>query len=238
MKTSNRPTENPADESARRSAVRAFVDALKQRAREVPAETALPEQLEVVSRQVERDDDLAARFTQMATSIGANVHLATTADWLDVVGGLLRARQAGNVAIPRIGDGFCGVEQVGQLKQRLAADGVATTCETDDATFFSVDAAVTGVVAAIAETGSLVCESQPLLARGSSLIPPVHVAVVASSQLLPDVHDYFTELSQRAVLPANVTLIGGPSKTADIEGVLVTGVHGPRELHVVLVREE
>jgi L-lactate utilization protein LutC len=180
MNASDRPTENVMRENALRSAVSAFVDALRQRMREITTETGLPEQLEAVSRQVERDGDLVARFTQAATSVGVNVHRATAGDWLDVVAGLVQACQTGSVAIPRAADGFFNEERVAQLEQRLAADGVTTTGRTDDETLFSADAAITGVVAAIAETGSLVCESQPDVARGSSLIPPVHIAVVAS----------------------------------------------------------
>ncbi len=235
MNTSDRPTENAAAENARRSALSAFVDALKSRLREAPVETGLPEQLEVVSRQVERDEDLVARFTQTAASIGADVHRATTVDWLDVLSRLLRAHQAGSVVIPWADDGLFNPERVTQLQQRLTADGVTATGQTGDEALFSAEAAITGVVAAIAETGSLVCESRPGVARGSSLIPPVHIAVVASSQLLPDLYDYFEGLEGRPELPANASLITGPSKTSDIEGVLVTGVHGPRKLHVVLV---
>jgi L-lactate utilization protein LutC len=237
MNSSDGSMENAAANDARRSAVGAFIDALKQRLRGMPAETAPPEQLEAVVRRVGRDDDLAARFTQAATSIGVGVHSATAGDWLDVVAGLLQAHPTGSVAIPRVDDGFLTAERTAQLEERLTAAGVAATDQTDDETLFATEGAITGVVAAVAEDGTLVCESQPGVARGSSLIPPVHIAVVASSQLLPDLYDYLERLEKRPELPANVNLITGPSKTSDIEGVLVTGVHGPRELHVVLVRE-
>ncbi|MFQ5806183.1 MAG: lactate utilization protein C [Phycisphaerae bacterium] len=246
MRTEKASRPNAADDKARRFAVAGFVASLKHRLRDTLAETALPERLEAVARQVERrvaagassaDERLAERFTQAATSIGARVHPATIADWLDVVAGLLPALRIGCVAIPRAGDGFFEAEQVEQLKQRLAADGITARSETDDETLFSAEAAITGVVAAVAETGTLVCESQPTVARGSSLIPPVHIAVVTHSQLLPDLCDCFDALSERSELPANVSLISGPSKTADIEGVLVTGVHGPGDVQVVLVRE-
>ena len=67
----------------------------------------------------------------------------------------------------------------------------------------------------------------------ASLLPPVHIAVADVDQLLPDLFDLFGRLS-RQELPACVSLITGPSKTGDIELKLVTGVHGPGEVHVVL----
>jgi L-lactate dehydrogenase complex protein LldG len=88
---------------------------------------------------------------------------------------------------------------------------------------------------AIAETGTLVCVSGASSARGASLIPPVHIAVLEEGQILADLFDYFEQLDPQD-LPANVNMITGPSKTADIEGVLVTGMHGPGAVHVVLLR--
>jgi L-lactate dehydrogenase complex protein LldG len=69
------------------------------------------------------------------------------------------------------------------------------------------------------------------------LLPPVHIALAERSQLVPDLFDLFETdlLSRRVMMPSCVTLITGPSKTGDIELRLVTGVHGPGEIHVILV---
>jgi L-lactate dehydrogenase complex protein LldG len=128
-------------------------------------------------------------------------------------------------------------EDARRLAEVLQADGLTTTSAVDDETLFSVDVAATGATMAVAETGTIVCQSGSQLARGASLIPPFHVAVVAVSQIVPDLCDCFARLAALEQLPANVNLITGPSKTADIEGVLVTGVHGPREVHIVLVAD-
>jgi L-lactate dehydrogenase complex protein LldG len=235
---------NAANDSTGRSAIARFIDVLKARVPGADAPTALPEQLDAVVRQVERnatagaslaDEHLTARFTQAATSIGAQVHSATITNWLDVVVGVLQMHRVKAVAIPSAGDGFFEAGRVEQLRERLAAEGIHAKSETDDETLFSVDAAVTGVVVAIAEAGTLVCESGPVVARGSSLIPPVHVAVVETTQILPDLLDCLEAFGERSRLPASTSLITGPSKTADIEGELVTGVHGPGHVHVVLV---
>jgi L-lactate dehydrogenase complex protein LldG len=70
-----------------------------------------------------------------------------------------------------------------------------------------------------------------------SLLPPVHVAVADRAQLLPDLFDLFQDSASagRQSLSACVSIITGPSKTGDIELRLVTGVHGPGEVHVILI---
>lgn len=90
---------------------------------------------------------------------------------------------------------------------------------------------------AIAESGTLAVCSQPGHERMASLLPPVHVAIVGQSQLLPDLFDLFERLGARDSLPSNIALITGPSKTGDIELQLTTGVHGPGDWRVILVRE-
>jgi L-lactate utilization protein LutC len=103
---------------------------------------------------------------------------------------------------------------------------------------FQADLGISGVAHAIAETGTLVMATGPADPRSLSLLPPVHIAVVGRSQLLPDLFDLFAELEPgKDRLPACLTLITGPSKTGDIELKLVTGVHGPGELHVIVVAD-
>ncbi len=94
------------------------------------------------------------------------------------------------------------------------------------------DLGVSGARAALAETGSVVLGSGPGQSRLATLLPPVHIALVAHSQLTTDI---FTWLAARdGLLPANLVLVGGPSKTADIEQTLAVGVHGPKQFIVVL----
>jgi L-lactate dehydrogenase complex protein LldG len=102
---------------------------------------------------------------------------------------------------------------------------------------------VTGADLAIAETGTLVLRSGAGRPRSTSLLPPVHVAVLDAGALIES-------LAQLAVLleswhegppaswqGANINLITGPSRTADIELTLTRGVHGPREVHAVFVED-
>jgi L-lactate dehydrogenase complex protein LldG len=101
------------------------------------------------------------------------------------------------------------------------------------------DLGVTGADFALADSGTLVLRSAPGRSRSASLLPPVHAAVLPVSRILPDLSALLATLPRA---PADalergsaVTLVTGTSKTADIELTLVRGVHGPGELHVILV---
>ena len=101
--------------------------------------------------------------------------------------------------------------------------------------YFAADVGISGVDYLIAETGSIVLLTKPDQPRSLSLLPPVHIAVARREQILPDLFDLFNDpLRGGAPLPACVSIITGPSKTGDIELKLVTGVHGPGEVHVVI----
>ncbi|MFN7918641.1 MAG: lactate utilization protein [Bryobacteraceae bacterium] len=88
---------------------------------------------------------------------------------------------------------------------------------------------------ALAETGSLVMISSHEEARLVSLLPPCHLAVVPKERLLSGLDELLTILPKPAERSSSMVFITGPSRTADIEQFLVRGVHGPGEIHVVLV---
>ncbi len=100
------------------------------------------------------------------------------------------------------------------------------------------DLGLTGADYAVAETGSVVLTAGSGVSRIVSLVPPVHVAVVETSSVLPGLDELFTLLRRdygRENWTSYVNIISGPSRSADIEYTLVTGVHGPGEVHLVLV---
>ena len=94
---------------------------------------------------------------------------------------------------------------------------------------------ITGADYALADTGTLVMLSSAEEARMISLLPPVHIAIVDISKLLTGLDELFTALPDPAARTSAMVLITGPSRTADIEQILVRGVHGPGEMHVVLL---
>jgi L-lactate dehydrogenase complex protein LldG len=85
----------------------------------------------------------------------------------------------------------------------------------------------------LADTGSVVLLAGPDSPRSRSLLPPVHISVLAVDNVLPGLADLFRELGTD--LPSEVAIVTGPSRSADIEQTLTIGVHGPGEVHVVLV---
>ncbi len=96
------------------------------------------------------------------------------------------------------------------------------------------DVGLSGVEAALAETGSLVVRSGAGKSRLATLLPPVHIALVPVSCLVPDIFIWTASRNKEAPMPSNLNLISGPSKSADIEFTLTLGVHGPKRLVAVL----
>jgi L-lactate dehydrogenase complex protein LldG len=102
---------------------------------------------------------------------------------------------------------------------------------------FQIDAGVTGTRGAVADTGAVVLWPTPAEPRLMSLVPPVHVAVLDADTVYDSLAAMMTAENWAAGMPTNALLVSGPSKTADIEFTLVFGVHGPKEL-VLLIRTE
>ena len=106
----------------------------------------------------------------------------------------------------------------------------------DDA---SVRVGVTGIDAALASTGSLILTTGPGKPRAVSLLPDVHAAVFTTDQIVPNLESWgvarraqgFDDFRQLS----NVTIISGPSRTADIAMQLVLGAHGPAALHLLIL---
>ncbi|MCG3122479.1 MAG: Lactate utilization protein C [Phycisphaerales bacterium] len=189
-----------------------------------------------VARVLDASADLIEEFCRRAAGTGMQVHRTVAAGATAVVTDVLVRSGARRVAaafeLPLEGID-AAIERIGI---RAIEWREAPRCEA----MFDADVGITGVDAAIAETGTLVCCERRESGRGLSLVPPVHIAVVKRSQIVADLIDYLAYAATpgtfpSADMPASIAFITGPSKTADIEGILITGVHGPREVHVVVI---
>ena len=96
------------------------------------------------------------------------------------------------------------------------------------------DIGLSTAVWAIAETGSLVLEHGPGRGRSVTLLPPTYVAILPADQVLQSVPEAIRKYAG-GTLPANVCFHTGPSRSGDIEMSLVVGMHGPGDVHVILV---
>ncbi len=131
---------------------------------------------------------------------------------------------AGGLCWPAVYDGPASRTEV---RQRLAESGMG----------------ITGADYAIAETGSVVVVPRRGLSRLVSVVPPVHVAIVRPSDVVGTLDDLFAlrrlEYARNGGdMGSYLNFITGPSRTADIEQTIVVGVHGPREVHMVLLNKE
>jgi L-lactate utilization protein LutC len=105
---------------------------------------------------------------------------------------------------------------------------------------FGCDIGITGAQWAIAETGTLVLESDEERHRLASLVPTVHIAIIEAARVRRTLGEVLGALSEkgRSGLSPTVTFITGPSRTSDIELTLAIGVHGPAELFVIILEGE
>jgi L-lactate dehydrogenase complex protein LldG len=183
--------------------------------------------------------DPVRRFCERLSAVGGHAH--PVADSKAAIARLLELVQS--KAAKRVVLGRDDFLDSLNLPDHLAARGIQVipvdklSPETSRDPLFAADLGISGAATLIAETGTIVvraCTEEP---RSLSLLPPVHVVVAEQSRLLPDLFDLFEPKRQGepVQMPSCLSLITGPSKTGDIELRLVTGVHGPGEVHVIVV---
>ena len=195
-------------------------------------------------------DSLFAEMEASASEAGWKVaRIDSSADAASYIAYLaqdLEAQSALSTAHPALADL--------KLEEQLAAKGVDLTVMAIDESAdpletqrrrqslrekaIHADIGITGVDYAIAETGSCVLIAGEGVSRLASLLPPVHVAVVERGQVLPSLDEFFALYGDNLLQSGGgsyMNIISGPSRSADIEQTLVTGVHGPGEVHMLLV---
>lgn len=122
----------------------------------------------------------------------------------------------------------------------IAAQGVPDDRSLVRSEIIESGLGITGADYAVAETGSVVVLPRKGMSRLVSLVPPVHLAIVRAKDVVESLDDVFLfqrqdYLQNGGDMGSYLNFITGPSRTADIEMKLVIGVHGPREVHLVLL---
>lgn len=184
------------------------------------------------------------RFCERLEASHAQVVISTPSDWPSLLAERLKARSN----MQRSADGGSSVLYApGTEHGRLLAGEWGDEPELrlvpynqpvevlKDTLVHRVDAAVTATRGGIAETGTLILWPSAEEPRLMSLLPPLHVALVEAKEIYGTLTEAMTAQNWSAGLPTNVLLISGPSKTADIEQTLAYGVHGPKELLVIVL---
>ncbi|MCX6258510.1 MAG: lactate utilization protein [Bacteroidia bacterium] len=110
---------------------------------------------------------------------------------------------------------------------------------SDEARFREMNVAVTACEFAVARTGSIMVSPALTNGRRLNVFPPVHIVICYYSQMVYDLADAYNAITAKYAgrLPSMISLITGPSRTADIEKTLILGAHGPKELIVFLMKD-
>lgn len=180
-------------------------------------------------------EDPPARFIEELEALGGHgKRVATMQEARDHVVSIVRERGAQLLVRWDVGE----LEELG-VDGPLEESGVEVAVWRDLDDFRDV-AGKAGVglstaAWAIAETGTLVLEGGPGMGRTVTLLPPTYVAVVPVERMLRTVPEAVEKYAGDGRLPANVCFHTGPSRSGDIEMTLFVGMHGPGDVHVILV---
>ena len=198
---------------------------------EVP-EAPLPPQLSL---------DLEARIerlTELMTAIRTEVHIVEADSWIETLKRLAREKGWKQMLYGPGATIGPAIESAWSADSQGLPDLVTYTepVETFKDDLFHIDAGITTTRGAVADTGAVVLWPTVQEPRLMSLVPAVHVAVLDADTVYNSLTEMMAAEHWSDGMPTNALLISGPSKTADIEFTLVFGVHGPKEL-IVLVRK-
>ena len=186
--------------------------------------------------------DLAPMFAAELQAAAGHAYVpASPAEALDILLDIVRRQAAGaalawddeHLPLPGIRPALteAGVQVLDATLPVEPAARAARLAELDRAAI-----GITGALAGLADTGSLALASGPGRGRIVSLLPPVHIALLPFARLYPTMAAFLAAHPDVIRQASNLVFVTGPSRTADIEQVLTLGVHGPREIHVLLLR--
>jgi L-lactate dehydrogenase complex protein LldG len=170
---------------------------------------------------------MATFFARIEALAGKTYGAASAQDACTYVAGVMAGRLAVASNAPVLRE--CGITVLAGVETGFTNGGeLREICSTAACGITSADYA-------LADTGTLVMLSSQREARMISLLPPVHIAIVPRQRLLTGLDELLSILPRPADQTSSMVLITGPSRTADIEQILVRGVHGPGEIHVVVL---
>ncbi|MEZ5536497.1 MAG: lactate utilization protein [Thiolinea sp.] len=175
------------------------------------------------------------RFTDKMQAVRAEIHRTDRDNWRDLVSELCRTKGLSNLLLSAETEwGQAIMQQPEQFPALKHYDRDIEDWKQE--IFYDTDGSLTSTLGGIAETGSLILWPNQHEPRMMSLVPPVHIAMLEVDKLFTTFAEAVQEQGwAKSGMPANALLISGPSKSADIAQVLAYGVHGPKELVVILI---
>lgn len=197
----------------------------------------------------ERSNELADAMAIEAANAGWKVHRASNSeDAAAYIASICVQKNATSVlrsnhnALDQIGVDLA-VTTTGAILEKTEHSGNYSQLQIQESKSkaFSADIGITGVDYGIAETGTVVLHPRNGLSRLVSLAPPTHIAVLRPGEVLNSLDELFAMERNDFMLgelSGSMNLISGPSKTADIEGTTVTGIHGPLEVHLIILADD
>ena len=174
-----------------------------------------------------------ARLTECMSVVRTEVHQLDDGNWLGWINQKLPERGLINILV---GENQVGKSIIQNANQALQVTRFDRTIEDwKHELFHSIDVGITSTLGAIAETGSLILWPGSQEPRLMSLVPPVHIAILEADKIYATFSEAIDKLNWAQKTPTNALLISGPSKPSDIEQTLAYGIHGPRQLIVLII---
>jgi L-lactate dehydrogenase complex protein LldG len=179
------------------------------------------------------------RLKTLMEAMRTEVHLTGAENWVNTVKDIFKKREVKSLLFaPRTAIGETLAHHwrndAGGLPQLIPYQ---KDIEQLKEMVFNIDAGITAAAGAIAETGALILWPTEKEPRLMSIVPPLHIAVLQADTIYNSLSEVMQKENWPAKMPTNVVLVSGPSKTADIEMTLAFGVHGPKELIVLIVEK-
>jgi L-lactate dehydrogenase complex protein LldG len=183
-------------------------------------------------------EERIARLAEKMAAIRTEVHVVEAGSWREDLKRLARERGWKRLLYGPSSPVGSEVETAWRSDTEGLPELVAYTepAETFKEALFEIDAGITGTRGAVADSGAVILWPTADEPRLLSLVPPVHVAVLDADKIYDSLDDMMAAENWAAGMPTNALLISGPSKTADIEFILVFGVHGPMEVILFIRR--
>lgn len=170
------------------------------------------------------EGSLAECFAAEMTAIGSRCHLCETEKELfDKLSDFIAEKGLKNV--------YCAEEFITKNLDSTAINA---------GEMHEIDAAITDCEALVARTGSVLVSAAGKAGRQMNIFPPIHIIEARETQLFPYLSDAIRAVQAKygENLPSFISTITGASRTADIEKTLVMGAHGPKEIHVFLIKSQ